>query len=75
MTTVKPRISIVLEESLYNIIKNLAEKEGRSLSAEAKSLLESSLEMREDIYWTKEASERDESFEYDKALSDDEVWS
>ena len=49
MTTKNPRLNVVLDESLYKIIENIAKKEGKSMSVVAKELLEDAIEKHEDL--------------------------
>ena len=49
MPTKNPRLNVVLDDSLYNIIENIAKKENKSMSVIAKELLEDALEKHEDL--------------------------
>jgi len=48
MPTEKPRLNVVLEPPLYLKVKNLAKKEGTSLSLKARDLIRESLEVYEE---------------------------
>lgn len=48
MPSNKPRINMVLEESLYEMIKEQAEEEGISLSRKTRDLLKLAMEIEED---------------------------
>ena len=74
MPTGKPRLNVVLEPPLYHTIKELAEKDGMSLSLKARDLIKEALEVYEDSYWLRKAKEREASFNKDKALTHEEVW-
>lgn len=74
MATNKPRINVVVNEQLYNLIKQLSEDENVSLSFMVKNLIEEALELREDIALGKFAQEREKTFSKSRALSHDETW-
>jgi hypothetical protein len=74
MPTKHPRLSIVLEPYLFNILVRLAALENISLSLKARDLLRMALEYNEDLYWTSEANEREKTFNRKKALSHTSVW-
>jgi len=74
MPTKNPRLNIVLEPSLYNVIRKLAEREGISLSLAARDLIKEALELHEDIYWQEIAEKREKDFSYEKALSHKDIW-
>ena len=75
MPTQNPRINIVLENSLYKTVQQLAEKENVSLSAKVRDLLKVALEIQEDIALSGFAEERKKSWDDSKALTHDDVWS
>ena len=75
MPTKNPRINVVLEESIYEKVKLLAEKEGTSLSAKVRELLLEALEIQEDINLAQLAEDREKSWTKNQALSHGEVWS
>ena len=74
MPTQNPRINVVVEPSLHNILTNLAKKAGVSLSLLSRDLIKDALEAREDIYWNEVAQERDKSFSKSKSLSHKDIW-
>lgn len=59
MPTKNPRLNVVLDESLYKTIENLAKKEGKSMSVIAKELLEDAIEKHEDLLLSQMAAERE----------------
>lgn len=75
MSTTNPRLNVVLEPPLYLAIKRLAERDGVSLSLKARDLIRLAVEYYEDLYWTKEANRREESFSKKTALSHKQIWS
>ena len=74
MPTQNPRINVVLEPSLYNILNKLAKKARVSLSFLSRDLIKDALETREDIYWNEIAEERDKTFSKNKSLSHKDIW-
>jgi len=74
MSTKNPRLNVVLEHEVYEILTNIAKKKGISLSLLARDLIKNSLEIYEDIYWDEIAEKRDETFSYEKALSHKDIW-
>lgn len=74
MPTKNPRINVVLEKPLYDSIKKIASKEGVSVSLKARDLLRDALETHEDLIFDEIASEREKTFNRDKALTHKEIW-
>ena len=74
MPTQNPRINVVLEPGLYNMLCKLAKKAGVSLSLLSRDLIKDSLEVREDQYWQEVVQEREKTFTKKKALSHKDVW-
>lgn len=74
MSTQKPRINMVLESENYRALKTLAEREGKSLSDLARTLILEMLEILEDQELAAVASERRKSFSRNKALTHEAVW-
>ena len=72
MPTKNPRLNVVLDESLYKIIENLAQKEGKSMSVIAKELLEDALEKHEDLLLSQAAMEREAKSK--KTVSHKDAW-
>ena len=72
MPTSKPRLNVVLDESLQKIIEMLAEKERKSMSVIAKELLEDALERHEDLIISQMAQERESSSK--KTISHEDAW-
>lgn len=59
MVTKHPRLNVTLSPEIMGLLSMLAKKEDKSLSSIASELLEEALELREDIYFSKLAAERD----------------
>jgi hypothetical protein len=74
MPTKNPRINVVLEKPLYNIIEKLAERDGVSLSLKLRDLVREALEIKEDIALSIIAEKRAKTFRKSKALKHSEVW-
>lgn len=74
MPTKNPRINVVIEPEIYTILIKLAEGQGLSLSLLSRDLIKEALEIREDIYWEKEAKNREKTFVLKKSLSHEDVW-
>ncbi len=74
MPTKQPRLNIVVEPSLYELIGKLAAEDKVSLSLKARDLLRMALEYNEDLYWISEAYQREKTFNRKKALSHKAVW-
>ena len=74
MPTKNPRINIVLDPKIYNMLNKLAQSQGISLSLFSRDLIKEALEIREDIYWQKEAQKRETTLSQKKTLSHKDVW-
>jgi len=75
MPTKNPRINIVLEEPLYRIIREMAEKDGLSMSNLSRDLIREALELREDVALAALAEERDATLKAADRLDHDDAWS
>jgi predicted DNA-binding protein len=58
MTTVNPRINVTLDPQMFGLIGSLAKKENKSVSAKAAELLQTAIELDEDLYYAKLCEER-----------------
>lgn len=74
MPTKYPRLNVVLEPPLYLAIKQLAKKDGTSLSLKARDLLRQALQYCEDLYWVNAATKREASFSKKTALTHKQIW-
>ena len=74
MPTKKPLVNIVVESLLYAVMNDLASREGVSMSTLARDLIREALELREDVALAVWASEREETFSRDTALSHEKLW-
>jgi hypothetical protein len=74
MPTKNPRVNVVMEDSLYLTLKELARRDDVSISMKARNLLKEAVRDDEDAFWTEAALERETTFSADKALSHKRVW-
>ncbi len=74
MPTKNPRVNIVVETPLYNIMHDLAASEGVSMSTIARDLIREAIELREDVALAAFADSRIKTFDRKKALSHEDVW-
>lgn len=74
MPTKNRRINMVLDDSLFQAIEELASRRGSSLSTVARDLVADALEMQEDLGWLQIAAEREASYESESADSHTDVW-
>lgn len=69
-----PRVNVVLEKPMYDIVERIAREEGTSLSAVVRNLVKEALEIREDVGLTRLATDRVRTLSRRRALSHKEVW-
>ena len=74
MPSKNPRINIVVEPPLYDLIEQRAERQGVSMSLVTRDLIKEALEMEEDVALALLAEEREATFREETALSHDDVW-
>ena len=74
MPATNPRVNIVLDKDLYQMVKKLAKEQGISLSLKVRDLVAQALNFSEDKFWLEKAKERRDSFSNKKALSHDQIW-
>lgn len=75
MPSKNPRINIVVDPPLYELMKQRAERQGISMSLVTRDLIREALEMEEDVDLARLAEDREKTFAEDAALSHDDVWS
>ena len=73
MPTKHPRLNVVLERPVYRSVKQLAKRDGISLSLKARDLIRDALELYEDVYWVQEARARESTFRRDEALTHEQM--
>ena len=74
MPTKNPRINVVVDSEIYNILNKLAKSQGISLSLFSRDLIKEALEVREDYYWQEQAKKRDKTFLKKNGLSHKDIW-
>lgn len=74
MPAKNPRVNIVLDQTLYNVLGRLAQRDGISMSLEARDLIKEALETKEDIYWDVVAAERKRTYSAKKAVAHKDIW-
>ncbi|MBT3274681.1 MAG: ribbon-helix-helix protein, CopG family [Spirochaetales bacterium] len=74
MSTKNPRINVVVDPPLYELIEQLAKKQGISMSLVTRDLIKEALEMEEDVALGQLAAEREASYDKDTLLSHEDIW-
>ena len=74
MPTTSPRINVVLEKPLFEIIQKIARKDEVSLSSKVHDLVREALELHEDAALAAFASGRARTFKREKALTHAQAW-
>jgi metal-responsive CopG/Arc/MetJ family transcriptional regulator len=74
MPTKNPRINVVLDQPLYELIEQMAERKGVSLSLVTRDLIKEALEIEEDVALGYLAAEREATYDADTTLSHEDVW-
>ena len=74
MPTKNPRVNIVIEPLLYNVMHDLATSEGVSMSTLARDLIREAINLREDVALAAFADKRMKTFDRKVALSHEDVW-
>ena len=74
MPSKNPRINVVVDPPLFELIEQRAERQGVSMSLATRDLIKEALEMEEDVALGILAEEREGSFREETALSHDDVW-
>lgn len=72
MPTKNPRLNVVLDSELYEMIDRIAKQEGKSMSVVAKELMEDALEKHEDLLLSEMAMKREAKSK--KTISHDKAW-
>lgn len=68
------RLLVVLDPPLKKCLKEIARKNKVSVSSVGRELIKEALELHEDMYWDRVASEREKSFSKQTALTHEKVW-
>ncbi|MFI5304984.1 MAG: antitoxin, RHH family protein [Nitrospiria bacterium] len=70
-----PRINVVFEKPVYEVIHKKAKKEGLSMSLVVRDMVKEAMELHEDMGLAKFAEEREKTYTKSKSLTHKEVWS
>jgi hypothetical protein len=74
MPTKNPRVNVVLEKPLYDLIASWAHRDGISLSMKVRDVVRAAVEAEEDHMLAGLAEERERTFNRRKALTHAQVW-
>ncbi len=72
MPTKNPRLNVVLDVELYDMVEKLSKQEDKSMSVIAKELIEDALEKHEDLALSEMAMRRESKSK--KKVSHDKAW-
>jgi len=68
------RTLVLLEPPIRDLIKQMAKEKGISISSLFRDLICEGLEIFEDRYFDRIASEREDKFNWENGLTPEEVW-
>ena len=74
MPTKNPRVNVVVDRELFELLKALAEERGESISSVVRRYVELGLSLAEDIGLAKIGEERLRTLKKGKTLTHEEVW-
>jgi hypothetical protein len=74
MPTKNPRVNVVLERPLYDLVSSWARRDGISLSLKVRDVLKAAAETEEDAVLAECGENRERTFTRRKALSHAQVW-
>ena len=74
MPTKNPRVNVVMEKPLYDLVSQWARRDGVSLSLKVRDVIRAAAEIEEDAVLTAIATERERSFTKRGALTHEQVW-
>ena len=72
MPTKNPRLNVVLDESLFSLLSEMAKKEDKSMSVVAKELIQEAMERHEDLLLSELAMKREQKSK--KVIKHDKAW-
>lgn len=72
MPTKNPRLNVVLDDKLYEMIETISKQERKSMSVVAKELMEDALEKHEDLLLSELAMKREAKSK--KVIPHDKAW-
>lgn len=73
MPTTLPRVNVLFERPIYELLEEISKSEKTSLSQVVSGLVKTALELAEDLALAKEAEKRLGTFQRDDALSTDDL--
>jgi len=74
MPTKNPRVNVVLEKPLYDLVARWARRDGISLSLKVRDVVKAAAEAEEDQVLGRLAKEREHTFNRQSALTHADVW-
>ena len=74
MPTVNPRVNVVMEKQLYDVVFKIAKKEGASMSMKVRDFVKQAVEDYEDNYFSQLAEKRAKTFHRSEGLTHEQVW-
>jgi hypothetical protein len=74
MPTKNPRVNVVLEKPLYDLVSSWARRDGLSLSLKVRDVVKAAVNAEEDAVLTQLAETRERTFSRRKALTHTQVW-
>ena len=74
MPTKNPRVNVVLERPLYELLGRWAKRDGVSLSLKVRDVVRTAIELEEDRALARFAEGREQTFDRKKALTHAQVW-
>ena len=74
MPTKNPRVNVVLEKPLYDLVSSWARRDGISLSLKVRDVVKAAVEAEEDAALAQLAERRERTFNRRKALTHAQVW-
>jgi hypothetical protein len=72
--TKNPRVNVVLEQPLYDLVLSWARRDGISLSLKVRDVVKAAVEAEEDAVLAECAEKRERTFSRRKALTHAKVW-
>ena len=72
MPTKKPRLNVVLDAELYDLVEKISKQDEKSMSVVAKELIEEALERHEDLQISQIAMKRETQSK--KIISHEKAW-
>lgn len=72
MPTKNPRLNVVLDPELYELVEKISKQEDKSMSVVAKELIEDALEKHEDLLLSEIAMKREAKSK--KTVPHDKAW-